>query len=92
MLQVVLYFMYEIHFAIQQLKEQRTLRVTETKTALSSDITFATLSKPKRMILTMLGQIYAIGFFPSRLGLDRIGSHIEENYIGIIRRRCCSND
>jgi hypothetical protein len=41
------------------------------------------------MILTVLGQIYAINFFPSRLGLDWIGSHIEENYIGIIHQRCC---
>jgi hypothetical protein len=31
MLQVVFYFMYEMHFIIQQLKEQRTLRVTERK-------------------------------------------------------------
>jgi hypothetical protein len=92
MLQMVSYFMYEIHFTIQQLKEQRTLRVTEKKTALSSDVTFATLSKLRRMILTVLGQIYAISFFPSRLGLDRIGSHIEENYIGILRQRCCSNN
>jgi hypothetical protein len=80
MLQVVFYFMYEMHFTIQQLKEQRTLRVTEKKTALSSDVTFATLSKLKRMILTVLGQIYAVNFFSSRLGLERIGSHIEEGY------------
>jgi hypothetical protein len=45
MLRVVFYFMYEMHFTIQQLKEQRTLRVKEKKTALSSDVTFATLSK-----------------------------------------------
>jgi hypothetical protein len=29
---------------------------------------------------------------PSRLGLDRIGSHVEENYIEIIRQCCCSNN
>jgi hypothetical protein len=92
MLQVIFYFMYEMHFTIQQLKEQRTLCVTEKKTALSSDVTFAALSKLKRMILTVLGQIHAISFFPGRLGLDRIGSHIEENYIEIIRQRCCSNN
>jgi hypothetical protein len=92
MLQVVFYLMYEMHFTIQQLKEQRTLLVTEKKTALSSDVTFAALSKLKRMILTMLGQTYAMTFFPSRLGLDGIGSHIEENSIGIIRQRCCSNN
>jgi hypothetical protein len=92
MLQVVFYFMYEMHFTIQQLKEQRTLRVTEKKTALSSDVTFATLSKLKRMILTVLGQIYTISFFPSTFSLDRIGSHIEENYIGIIRQRRCWNN
>jgi hypothetical protein len=92
LLQVVFYFMYEMHFAIHQLKEQRTLRVTEKKTAHSSHATAATLSKLKRMILTVLGQIYAINFFPHRLGLDRIGWHLEENYIGIIRQRCCSNN
>jgi hypothetical protein len=92
MLQVVFYFMYEMHFAIHQLKEQRTLRVTEKKTTRSSRVTVATLSKLKRMILTVLGQIYVINFFPHRLGLDRIDSHVEENYIGIIRQRCCSNN
>jgi hypothetical protein len=59
--------------------------VTEKKTAPSSHITVVILSKLKRMILTVLGQVYAINFFPHRLGLDRIGSHVEENYIGIIR-------
>jgi hypothetical protein len=74
------------------LKEQRTLRVTEKKTAHLSHVTVATLSKLKRMILTVLSQISAINFFPHRLGLDRIGSHVEENYIGIIKQRCCSNN
>jgi hypothetical protein len=84
--------MYEMHFAIHQLKEQRTLRVTEKKTAHSSHVTVATLSKLKRMILTVLDQIYAINFFPHRLGLDKIGSHVGENCIRIIRQRCCSNN
>jgi hypothetical protein len=44
------------------------------------------------MILTVLGQIYAINFFPHRLGLDKIGSHVDESYIRIFRQRCCSND
>jgi hypothetical protein len=92
MLQVVFYFMYEMHFAIHQLKEQRTLRATEKKTAHSSRVTVATLSKLKRMILTVLGRIYVVNFFPHRLGLDRIGSHVEENYTGIIIQRCCSNN
>jgi hypothetical protein len=74
------------------LKEQRTLRVTEKKTGHSSHVTLAALSKLKRMILTVLGQIYATTFFSHRLGLDRIGSHVEENYIGIIRQRCCLNN
>jgi hypothetical protein len=91
MLQVVFYFMYEMHFAIHQMKEQRTLRVTEKKSAHSSHVIVATLSKLKRMILTELGQIDAINFFPHRLGLDGIGSHVKENYIGVIRQRCCSN-
>jgi hypothetical protein len=92
MLRVVFYFMHEMHFAIHQLRGQRTLRVAEKKTAHSSYVTVATLSKLKRMILTVLGQVYAINFFPHRLGLDRIGSHVEENYIGTIRQRCCSNN
>jgi hypothetical protein len=92
MLQVVSYFMSEMHFAIHQLKEQRTLRVTEKKTAHSSHVTVATFSKLKRMILTVLGQISAINFFPRRPGLDRLGSHVEENSIRIIRQRCCSNN
>jgi hypothetical protein len=78
--------------AIHQLKEQRTLRVTEKKIAHSSHVTMATLSKFKRMILTVFGQIYAINFFSHRLALHRIGSHVEENYIGIIRQRCYSNN
>jgi hypothetical protein len=92
MLKVVFYFMYEMHSAIQHLRERRALRVTEKKTNLSSDVTFATVPRLKRMILTVLGQIDAIVSFPESLGLDRIGSHIEENYIGIIRQHCFSNN
>jgi hypothetical protein len=47
MLQVILYFMSKMHFAVHQLKEQRTLRVTEKKTTHSSHVTVATLSKLK---------------------------------------------
>jgi hypothetical protein len=81
-----------MHFSIHQLKEQRTLHVTEKKTAYSSHVTVATFSKLKQMILTVLGKIYAINIFSHRFGLDRIGSHLEENYIGIIRQRFCSNN
>jgi hypothetical protein len=91
MLQVVFYFMYEVHFAVQHLKEQGVLRVTEKKTTLSSNVTFAALPRLKRMILTVLGQIDAMASLPERLGLERIGSQIEANDIGIIRQRCYSD-
>jgi hypothetical protein len=92
MLKVVFYFMYEIHSAIQALKARGVLRVTEKKTTLSCEVTFAALPRLKRMILTVLGQMDAIVSFPENLGLDRIGSHVEENSIGIIRQHCFSNN
>jgi hypothetical protein len=67
MLQVVFYFLYEMDFTIQQLKEHRTLRVTEKKTAFSSDVTFATLLKLKRMIRAVL--LLSTRSFPDEFSL-----------------------
>jgi hypothetical protein len=46
----------------------------------------------RRILTAILAQIHAIRFHPGRLGLDRIGSHVEENYIGTIRQRCHHDD
>jgi hypothetical protein len=74
-------FLYEIQYAIQQLKERRALRVLEKKINISSDITPATLSRRKRITLMVLGQIDEITSFRQRLGLGKIVLDIEKNYM-----------
>jgi hypothetical protein len=51
-------------------------------------VTFASRAKLRRFICTLAAQLLALRSGNSNLGLDRIGSHTEENYIGNIRSIC----
>jgi hypothetical protein len=60
----------------------------QKKQGQGSNVTFATENKIKRFVCTLFAQRAALGSGDVNLGLDRIGSHTEENYIGNIRRIC----
>jgi hypothetical protein len=51
-------------------------------------VTLAALRKMRQMLTLILAQIHAIQFHPDGLGLDRVGSHVEENEIGTILQSC----
>jgi hypothetical protein len=51
-------------------------------------VTFVSEGKIKRFACTLAAQHTALMSGGENLGLDRIGSHTEENYIGNIRRIC----
>jgi hypothetical protein len=51
-------------------------------------VTFASRKKLQRFVCTLGVQYVALLTGDLRLGLDRIGSHTEENYIGNIRMIC----
>jgi hypothetical protein len=53
-----------------------------------SAVTFVSRKKVFRCACTLSAQLAALSSQCKHLGLDRIGSHTEENYIGNIRRIC----
>jgi hypothetical protein len=86
-LQVALIMLSEIYMNMTTIAG-----LTEKKSKGSPGLFFAARGKLRRMMLTVAGVLYAIEKHPDHLGLDRIGSHIEENYIGIIRQLCHQNN
>jgi hypothetical protein len=88
LLGVVFYLIWENHHLITSLRRNGTLTVEEKRTTSTYEVTLAALGKMRRMLATILAQIHVIRFHTDGFGLDRIGSHVEENYVGTIRQRC----
>jgi hypothetical protein len=55
-------------------------------------VTFVSRKKLERFICTISGQLTGVALEDPDLGLDRIGSHIEENFIGNMRSICHGDD
>jgi hypothetical protein len=91
LLEVVFCLIWEDYCLILSLRRSGRLTVGEKRTVNSCDGTLAPLGKMRRILITILVQINAIRFHSDTLGLDHIGSHIGENYIGTIRQRCRHN-
>jgi hypothetical protein len=60
----------------------------EKPKAYDHHVTFASRAKLRRFVCTLTAQLLSLRSGNSNLGLDRIGSHTEENYIGNIRSTC----
>jgi hypothetical protein len=86
-LETVLVLMCEIYRTMDEF-----IGMSEKKVKGSTGLFFASRGKLRRMMLTVAGVLYGIRTYPDDLGLDRIGSHIEENYIGIIRQLSHQNN
>jgi hypothetical protein len=66
--------------------------VAQKRTSSNSYVTFVSKKKLQRFLCTLAGQYTGILLEDPNLGLDRIGSHTEENFIGNIRSIChCDN-
>jgi hypothetical protein len=59
--------------------------VSQKRSGESNAVTFATESKLERFLCTLSGQLTGFLLNDPELGIDRIGSHTEENFIGHIR-------
>jgi hypothetical protein len=62
--------------------------VTQKKAAGKAYVTFVSREKLERFICTLFGQLTGILLEDPELGLDRIGSHTEDNLIGDICSIC----
>lgn len=62
--------------------------ILQKRSGESDFVTFAPENKLKRYICTLSGQIVGLHLDDPDLGIDRIGSHTEENFIGNVRTIC----
>jgi hypothetical protein len=76
-----------LFFCIQEsLTERTTLR--EKPNRLGQDVSFARHGKLRRFVYILAAQLIALQSGNSTLGLDPIGSHTIENYVGNIQSIC----
>jgi hypothetical protein len=91
LLEIVFCLIWEDYCFILSLHWSGRFTVGEKRTVNSCDVTLAPFGTMRRILITILAQIHAIRFHSDGLGLDRVGSHIEESCIGTIRQRCHHN-